>query len=67
MKNLDLIFFKDGECGGMENHLIKTKCRQDYAEFKILGHDTNDNGEEVVLDTLSYPVGCSCVYKDLFV
>ena len=47
----------------MENHLIKTKCRQDYAQYKILGHDTN-NGEEVVLDTLSYPVGCSCVYKD---
>ena len=47
----------------MESNLIQTKCRQEYAEFKMMGIDSNN--ADVVLDTFSYPVGCSCAYKDL--
>ena len=48
----------------MDNSYLRTKCRQDYAEYKLTGIDSN--GTEVVVDTISYPVGCSCVFQDLF-
>ena len=51
------------ECGhGMLSSPIETSCHQEYSDHKLVA--LSDNGEELVVDTFSFPSCCSCLMRN---
>merc|ERR1711872_246465 len=51
----------DEECAqGQLSGSISTRCHQEYSDHKLVA--LSESGEELVVDTFSFPSCCSCVF-----
>merc|ERR1719158_1176700 len=51
----------DEECAqGQLSGSISTRCQQEYSDHKLVA--LSESGEELIVDTFSFPSCCSCVF-----
>ena len=51
-------------CGGgaLDSAGVRTRCQQEYSDHKLVS--LGDNGEELVVDTFSFPSCCTCLISN---